>query len=198
METTFHTRFVLLTLLALIVSWILLLVTKLQEELPRADYQFVTDNKLNHCAVKFCSGFLTVWTAFSVLLFHTHVQHNKLAQRTPVFDTIRDNIFLLARFTTVFPFPADFMTKIFYELLACSVPRSTALPSFVHSGNVWWTEQSNSVPQCTVFCSHLSCPPSYVGIFSSAFLSQSVVRFSAAKIFLLKSVSENCGYLLRK
>jgi len=39
---------------------ILLLVTKLHEELPRADYQFVTHNKLNHCAVKFCGGFLTV------------------------------------------------------------------------------------------------------------------------------------------
>ena len=70
-----------------------LLVTKLHKELPRADYQFVTHNKPNHCAVKFC-GFLTVRTAFSLLLFHTHVQHNKLAQRTPVFDTIRDNIYI--------------------------------------------------------------------------------------------------------
>jgi hypothetical protein len=70
---------------------ILLLVTKLHKELPRIDYQFMTHNKLNQCAVKF-RGFLTVRTAFSFLLFHTHVQHNKLAQPTPVFDTIRDNI----------------------------------------------------------------------------------------------------------
>jgi hypothetical protein len=91
-ETKFHTLFVLLALLTPS-HLILLLVTVLDKVLRHADDQSVTHNKLNRCAVKFC-GCLTLRTAFSLLLFHAHVPHNKLAQRTHVSHAVRDNFIL--------------------------------------------------------------------------------------------------------
>jgi len=101
------------------------------------------------------------------------------------------------RITTVFPFPADFMTKIVYMLLACSVPRSTALPSFLHSSNMWWTEQSKFLIAqfCSAICHVLLLTFEYSlqpSCLKASFDSQQ------RRYFFSKSVSEYCGYFLRE